>query len=102
MIGHGNQLLSDGVWNYTYDADGDLIEKVGLSTGPDKNLTWKYTYNTANEMTSAVETKSGTTIATVVYDYDVFGERIEEDSTVAPQRLRSRGSRTTDQTYGQT
>ena len=44
-IGPGNQLLSDGTWNYTYDADGNLIQKVGVSTGPDHGITWTYTYN---------------------------------------------------------
>ena len=34
-------------------------------------------------MTSAVETKSGSAIATVVYDYDVFGSRLEQDATVS-------------------
>ena len=30
-------------------------------------------------MTSAVETQGSTTLATVTYRYDVFGNRIEED-----------------------
>ena len=82
VIGPGNQLLSDGVWNYTYDAAGNLIQQVGVSPGPDKNLTWTYTYNNLNELTSAVETTSGTATTTVVYDYDLLGNRIEEDVTI--------------------
>ena len=34
MIGPGNQLLSDGTWNYTYDADGNLIQKVESPPAP--------------------------------------------------------------------
>jgi len=89
VIGPGNQLLSDGDWTYTYDADGNLIEKVGVSTGPDKNLTWTYTYDIKNQMSKAVETKSGTTLQTVIFQYDVFGNRIQEDYTngMAPTQV---------------
>ena len=79
VIGPGNQLLSDGTWNYTYDADGNLIEKVGVSGGADSGITWTYTYDNRNQMTSAVETQASTTLESVTYRYDVFGNRIEED-----------------------
>ncbi len=91
MIGPGNQLLSDNDWTYTYDADGNLIEKVGVSTGPDKGITWTYTYDNRNQMTTAVEVKASVTLASVTYTYDVFGNRIEEDasgSTVPTQVTR--------------
>ena len=81
MIGPGNQLLSDGTWNYTYDADGNLIEKVGVAPGPDQGITWTYTYDNRNQMTSAVEMQGSTTLADVTYKYDVFGNRIEEDAS---------------------
>ena len=29
--GAGNQLLSDGTWNYSYDAVGNTIEKTNIS-----------------------------------------------------------------------
>jgi len=81
VVGPDNQLLSDGTWNYTYDADGNLVQEVGIATGPDAGLTWTYTYNNRNQMTSAVETQGSTTLETVTYTYDVFGNRIEEDTT---------------------
>jgi RHS repeat-associated protein len=81
VIGPGNQLLTDGVWNYTYDADGNLVEKVGVATGPDKNITWTYTSNNENQMTTAVEVQGSTTLANVTYVYDALGNRIEEDVT---------------------
>jgi RHS repeat-associated protein len=90
-IGPGNQLLSDGTWNDAYDADGNLIAKVGAATGPDKGITWTYTYDNRNELTSAVEVKGSTTLADFTYQYDVFGNRIEEDasgSLVATQVTR--------------
>ena len=81
MIGPGNRLLSDSNWAYTYDADGNLVEKVGVSPGPDKGLTWTYTYDNRNQMTTAVEVQGSTTLASVTFTYDVFGNRIEEDAS---------------------
>jgi RHS repeat-associated protein len=77
-IGADNQLLSDPNWNYSYDADGNLAEKTGTSTGADKGITWKYSYNNRNQITQAVQTEGSTTV-TVTYDYDVLGNRVEED-----------------------
>jgi len=76
VIGTGNQLLSDGTWTYTYDANGNLVEKVGTASGPDPGITWTYTYDEQDQLTSAVETNMSTTVATAVYDYDVFGNLI--------------------------
>jgi RHS repeat-associated protein len=73
VIGTDNELMSNGVWSYTYDASGNLTEKVNISTGE----TWTYKYDNGNDLIQAVDTTmSGTT--TSLYDYDVFGNRIEE------------------------
>src|SRR5262249_20308423 len=79
VVGAGNQLMSDGTWNYSYDADGNLTAKVGVASGPEHGLTWVYTYDHKNHMTSAVETQGSTTLRSITYEYDVFGNRIEED-----------------------
>ncbi len=81
VIGQDNQILNDGTWSYTYDADGNLIEKAGDSGGPEHGITWTYTYNNANQMTSAVEVQGSSTLASVTYTYDSLGNRIEEDYT---------------------
>ncbi len=77
QTGSGNELLNDGTWTYTYDNEGNLIEK---SQGP-SGLTWYYTYDLRNRMTSAVEQSSpgGTTLTAATYVYDVFNNLIEED-----------------------
>ena len=31
-VGPDNELLSDGVWNYTYNKEGDLVEKISTTT----------------------------------------------------------------------
>jgi RHS repeat-associated protein len=81
VIGPDNQLLSDTDWDYSYDADGNLIQKVGVASGPDHGITWTYTYNNKNQMTTAVDVQNGTTLASVTYVYDALGNRIEEDVT---------------------
>jgi RHS repeat-associated protein len=77
QTGPGNQLLNDGTWTYTYDNEGNLIEK---SQGP-SGLTWYYTYDLRNRMTTAVEQSSpgGTTLTAATYVYDVFDNLIEQD-----------------------
>ena len=54
VIGPDNELLSDGTWNYTYDAAGNQIGKVNIATGE----TWTYAYNNANQLVSAVDASS--------------------------------------------
>jgi RHS repeat-associated protein len=91
VIGPGNQLVSDGIWNYTYDADGNMIQEVGVSSGPDDGITWTYSYDDENRLISAVEVQGSTTLTDVVYAYDAFGNRIEENvsgSSVPSQVIR--------------
>ena len=74
--GPGNQLLSDGVWNYKYDAAGNTIWKTNISTGE----YWAYSWNDANQLTVAADYQSnGTLIQSVTFQYDAFGNRVEED-----------------------
>ncbi len=74
--GTGNELLSDGTWNYKYDAAGNTILKTNISSGE----YWTYTWNDANQLTVAADYQSnGTLIQSVTFQYDVFGNRVEED-----------------------
>jgi RHS repeat-associated protein len=79
VTGADNRLLSDGTWNYSYDAVGNQVKKVNIATGE----TWTYGYDFNNRMTSAVDSQSdgGTVIQSVAYQYDVFGNRVEQDVT---------------------
>ena len=79
MVGPDNQLLSDGTWDYTYDAEGNVIQKVGVSGGADAGLTWTYGYDNANHMTSAVETQGSTTLVSEVMKYDAESNRVETE-----------------------
>jgi RHS repeat-associated protein len=74
----GNQLTTDGTWDYTYDPKGNLIEKDSVSTSE----RWTYGYDNANELTQVKHyNTSGVLLKTIDYSYDVFGEEIQRDVT---------------------
>ena len=77
VIGPDNQVLSDGTYNYTYDAEGNTLTKTDIATGD----VWTYGYSPENQLTSAVETDAqGDVEVAATYKYDVFGNRIEQDT----------------------
>lgn len=47
MVGPGNRLLINGIWSYSYDAEGNLVGKTHLVTGD----RWSYRYDHRNQMT---------------------------------------------------
>src|SRR6266481_4257777 len=80
----GNQLLNDGTWEYTYDAEGNETEKYNASTEDD----WTYGYDNRNELVKAqlwehVSHTNGTAVLAkeVDFKYDAFGNRLEQDLT---------------------
>jgi RHS repeat-associated protein len=74
----GNEMSSDGVWSYTYDNAGNIIEKA------QSGAAWTYEYDNRNEMVVAKEwtadpyTEGGTLVQEVDYEYDFYGNCIEE------------------------
>jgi len=74
----GNELTSNGVWTYAYDAAGNETGKTNTSTGEQ----WTYSYDDMNELITAVDVASGAT-TTVSYEYDAFGNRIEQSVVTA-------------------
>src|SRR5438094_5307207 len=69
-----NRLLSDGTWNYTYDAAGNTAKKVNIATGE----TWTYGYDFNNHMVWADDRQSdgGGLIQRSTYQYAVFGNLV--------------------------
>jgi YD repeat-containing protein len=66
-----NQLLSQNGAIYTYDADGNLAQKVDFSG------TWTYTWNADNQLTAVA--RNGTLSASFLYDplvVSVSGKRV--------------------------
>ena len=77
-------MLSDGTWNYSYDADGNLVGKT--QTTMSGTLGWAYTYDQKNELLSALEYLNTGTYGNITqeeetYKYDAYGNRIETDVT---------------------
>jgi len=75
-IGTGNRLQSDNSWTYTYDDEGNLTQKVSVAM---PTVTWTYSFDVGNRMTSAVQSGGGNDLYSVTYAYDVFGNRIQEE-----------------------
>jgi RHS repeat-associated protein len=65
----GGQLKKANGWEYTYDAEGNLIEKTHI--GGD---TWKYEWNDAGMLTKVVRPDK----AEVTFAYDALGRRLSK------------------------
>ena len=71
--GVANQLQSDGVYDYTYDAEGNLIVRTEIATGETRNFQWDY----RNRLVAVTDKDaSGNILAQTTYTYDVFDRRI--------------------------
>jgi RHS repeat-associated protein len=78
--GPGNQLLSDGTYNYTYDNEGNLISRAEIATGKVRLFAW----DNRNRLASVTDkTASGTVTQTVTYTYDALDRRISESVRTA-------------------
>jgi RHS repeat-associated protein len=74
-ISTNNRMTSDGMYNYTYDGEGNRLTRTKIS---DNSLT-EYTWDYRNRLTKVVEraTGSGGAITKETnYTYDVFDRRI--------------------------
>jgi RHS repeat-associated protein len=71
--GINNQLNSDGIYNYQYDAEGNRIQRTKISDNSVDNYTWDY----RNRLTTVVsKNAAGIVTQTVVYEYDIDDQRI--------------------------
>ena len=73
VTGDNNQLLSDGVYNYTYDNEGNRLDRTEITTGEVTEYQWDYRNRLVGVVTKDV---SGNVLATVEYQYDVYDRRI--------------------------
>lgn len=68
------ELTTDGIWNYSYDAEGNLIQAVRIANGE----TWTYGYDLRNRLTSAQDKLAdGTLVLSAAYRYDAL-DRFEQ------------------------
>ena len=81
---YGNELtnfsdpFTSDKLSYTYDSAGNEVSKIDITTGD----TWTYSYNNANQITTAVElNSSAVTLGMVSDEYDAFGNMVKETVT---------------------
>jgi RHS repeat-associated protein len=82
QTGTGNELLSDGMYSYTYDQDGNTTSQTNIATGSVTYYTWDY----RNRLTEVkVETSGGTVLNDEQFTYDVNNNRIAVSLNGTPQ-----------------
>ncbi|WP_342596957.1 RHS repeat-associated core domain-containing protein [Cyanobacterium aponinum UTEX 3222] len=72
VTGVNNELLSDGVYNYDYDNEGNLISQTSIATGEVRLFEWDY----LNRLVAVTDFDSDNNVLqTVELSYDMFGQR---------------------------
>jgi RHS repeat-associated protein len=75
VTGADNRLMSDGVYNYQYDAEGNRTKRTKLADNTVDNYTWDY----RNRLVSIVsKNAAGSVNKTVGYEYDVDDQRVKK------------------------
>jgi RHS repeat-associated protein len=70
--GTGNELMSDGTYNYTYDNEGNQVTKTAIATGNETI----YTYDFRNRLVEVDQVVSGVRSVVAQYTYDALDRRI--------------------------
>jgi RHS repeat-associated protein len=79
----GNQLESDGTFIYSYDADGNVVQKERISQAEAPDFKTVYSYDNAGRLVEATtEDNTDTITQNIVYTYNSLGERVGETVTV--------------------
>ena len=79
--GSGNQLLSDGTFNYTYDHEGNMVTKTRITPVEGEVNYTEYDYDFRNRMTRVTQysrhpSEGGIVLHEECYRYDALGRRI--------------------------
>jgi RHS repeat-associated protein len=75
VTGADNRLLSDGVYNYQYDPEGNRTKRTRLADNTVDDYTWDY----RNRLVSIVsKNAAGSVTKTVGYEYDVDDQRVRK------------------------
>lgn len=71
----GNRLATDGVFNYTYDACGNLTLRTEIGTSNELRMS----YDHHNDLVRAEKIVGGSIISTSLYKYDAFDNMISQN-----------------------
>ena len=78
QVGPANEILSDGTYDYTYDAEGNLTRQVDIATRTETDYTW----DDRNRLASVtVKDAKGRVESETNYGYDPFNRLISETTT---------------------
>ncbi|MCA9130422.1 MAG: RHS repeat protein, partial [Planctomycetales bacterium] len=73
LTGTANRLLSDGTYNYEYDAEGNTVLRTEIATGATREFQWDH----RNRLISVTDRDAdGTATQVVRFVYDAFDRRI--------------------------
>jgi RHS repeat-associated protein len=79
VAAQGNyELQTDGTWQYTYDAEGNVITMVGVVGSSAAGQSEAFTYDLNNQLTGATVTDALGHTTRDTFRYDVYGNRIEK------------------------
>ena len=86
MTGADNELLSDGTYNYQYDADGNRIERTDIATGAVTDYVW----DNRDRLVEVIDRASagGAITEDVHYFYDAQNRWIGETISVPGQAVQ--------------
>ncbi|MCX6879255.1 MAG: fibro-slime domain-containing protein [Verrucomicrobia bacterium] len=74
VTGPDNQLLADGIHNYTYDNEGNMVIRTHTGTG----VVTTYEYDYRNRMVRVTDRSGGTVTQTVEFGFDAVNRRLSE------------------------
>ena len=79
--GPNNHLLSDGTYDYQYDAEGNLIRRTEIATGQFREFQWDY----RNRLIAVIDkTAANEETQRVAFTYDVFDRRLSKAVDTTP------------------
>ena len=80
-IGPANRLLTDGVFDYQYDDEGNLSKRTEIATGNTREFQWDH----RNRLTMLTDKNADGTLKQVVrFSYDALGRRISKSTDTTP------------------
>ena len=84
--GLNNRLLTDGIYNYQYDAEGNMVLQVEIATGEEREFVWDH----RNRLTAVIDKDSaGDALQEVDFTYDAMNRRIAKEVNADPQNSTS-------------